>query len=143
LEASIASELEMGFYATKPLFYFVLKAGPKTIPDTEGQEFENEAGARAHARAVARDLMRNREAKTSHWRIQGCDDYLRLRFEYLFADVDESLDAFGTEVRSSVTAAARTSSAIGDAVGKIDASMAQLRQTIDRIDFILSSRPSL
>jgi hypothetical protein len=125
-----------------PLFYFILKAGRQTIPDTQGEEFENEADARAHARTVARELMRNREAKTSHWRVQVCDDYLQPRYEYLFADVDEKLEAYGADVRVSVTAVARTTAAMNDAVRKIDASMAELRQTIDRIDFILSSRPS-
>lgn len=124
------------------LFYFILKAGRQTIPDTEGEEFENEAAARAHARAVARELMRNRETRTGHWGVQVCDDYLQPRFEYLFADIDEKLEALGTEVRVSVTAVARTTAAMNDAVGKIDLSMAQLRQTIDRIDFILSSRPA-
>jgi hypothetical protein len=123
-----------------PLFYFILKAGRQIIPDTEGEEFENEAGARSHARAVARELMRNREAKTSHWRVQVCDDYLQPRYEYLFADVDEKLEAFGADVRVSVTAVARTTAAMNDAVEKIDTSLAELRQTIDRIDFILSSR---
>lgn len=124
-----------------PLFYFILKAGRRTIPDTEGEEFESEAGACAHARAVARELMRNREAKTSHWRVQICDDYLQLRSEILFAEVDEKLEALGADVRVSVTAVARTTAAMSDAVEKIDASMAELRQTISRIDSILSSRP--
>jgi hypothetical protein len=124
-----------------PLFYFILKAGRQIIPDTEGEEFENEAGARSHARAVARELMRNREARTGHWRVQVCDDYLEPRYEYLFADLDEKLEAFGPDMRFSVTAVARTTAAMNDAVVKIDASMAALRQTIDRIDFILSSRP--
>jgi|SRR4051794_17979366 hypothetical protein len=125
-----------------PLFYFILKAGRQTIPDTEGEEFENEAGARAHACAVARELMRNREAKTSHWRVQVCDDYLRPRHEILFADVDEKLAGYGADVRVSVTAVARTTASMNDAVQKIDVSMAELRQTIGRIDFILSSRPA-
>jgi hypothetical protein len=70
-----------------PLYYFILKAGRHSYPDSEGQEFADEAAARVHARAVARELMRNREAKTSHWRIQVCDDYLLPRYEYPFADL--------------------------------------------------------
>jgi len=124
-----------------PLFYFILKAGRHTFPDTEGEEFHDEAGARAHAHAVARELMRNREARTSHWRVEVCDDYLRPRYECLFADVDEKLEAFGEEARLSLTAVARTTAFMSDAVRNIDASVAALRQTIDRIDFILSSRP--
>ena len=73
-----------------PLFYFILKAGCHTYPDTEGQEFADEAGARAHAHAVARELMRNRESRTGHWRMQVCDDYLEPRYECLFADIDQT-----------------------------------------------------
>jgi len=123
-----------------PLFYFVLQAGRDTFPDREGMEFDAEAGARAHARAVARELMRNREAKTSHWRVQVCDDYLEPRFEYLFADVDEKLEVYGEDVRFSVTKVARTAASMSDALRKIDVSMGALRQTIGQMDRILSSR---
>jgi hypothetical protein len=123
-----------------PLFYFILKAGRHTFPDKEGEEFVDEAGARAHAEAVARELMRNREARTSHWQVQVCDDYLRPCYECLFADVDEKLGALSEHVRVSVTAVARTTAAMNDALRNIESGMADLQQTLDRIDFILSSR---
>ena len=121
-----------------PLFYFILKSGRHVIPDIQGEEFEDEAAACAHARVVAWELMRNREAKTSHWRIQVCDDYLQPRHEYLFADLDSRLEYFGTDVRDTVAAVARSAAARDDTVREIDASFAELRQTIDRIDSILS-----
>ena len=125
-----------------PLFYFILKAGRHTYPDSNGQEFADEAGAQAHARAVARELMRNRENKTGHWRIQVCDDYLEPRYECLFADVDQTLDRFDSDFRGSVKAVARTAAAMSDSLQDIDAAMMDLRQMINRIDFIISSRPS-
>jgi len=70
-----------------PLYYFVLKVGCHSYPDSEGQEFPDDAAAQAHAKAVARELMRNRESATAHWRIQVCDDEIRVRHEYRFADV--------------------------------------------------------
>ena len=70
-----------------PLFYFILKAGTHTYPDSEGQEFSDVATARAHAHAVAQELMRNRENETGDWRIQVCDDDLKPCYECLFADV--------------------------------------------------------
>jgi hypothetical protein len=91
-----------------PLFYFILRAGRHTCPDSKGQEFADEAGAQAHARAVARELMRNRETKTGHWRIQVCNDHLEPRYECLFADVDQTLDRFGSDFRGSVKTVART-----------------------------------
>jgi hypothetical protein len=72
------------------LYYFVLKAGRRIYPDSEGQEFPDDNAARQYACAVARELMRNRETKTGHWRIQVFDDYLRPRYDYLFADLDTS-----------------------------------------------------
>lgn len=70
------------------LYYFVLKTGRHVYPDSEGQEFPDDGAAREHACAVARELMRNREDRTGHWRIQVCDDYLQPRYEFLFADLD-------------------------------------------------------
>ncbi|WP_065754058.1 DUF6894 family protein [Bradyrhizobium paxllaeri] len=124
-----------------PLYYFILKAGRHTYPDSEGQEFPDEASAQAHAHAVAHDLMRNREIKTNHWRIQVCNDYLEPRYECLFADIDQTFQNYG-EFRTSVAAVARTTAALGDALRGIDAGMADLRQILSRMDFIISSRPS-
>ena len=126
-----------------PLFYFVLKTGRHSYPDYEGQEFIDEAAAQAHARAVAQDLMRNRENKTGHWRIQVCDDYLQPRYEFLFADIDHTLGRFDGNLRTSVTRVARTTAAMGDALRGIDAGMADLKQILDRMDFIMSSRSSM
>ena len=39
------------------LFYFILKVGRQTFPDPAGEEFDDVAGARLHAHAVARELM--------------------------------------------------------------------------------------
>jgi hypothetical protein len=61
----------------------------------------------------------------------------------LFADVDEEVETYGAAVRVSVTAIVSTTVSMNDVVGKIDISMAALRQTIDRIDFILASRTPL
>ena len=124
-----------------PLFYFLLKAGRQTFPDTEGQEFVDQASARAHADAVARELMRNRETKTGHWCIQVCDDYLRPLHECVFADVDQTLDAFGADLRVSVAAVARTTAAMNEALQSIDAAMADLRQTLSRMDFVMDRFP--
>ena len=124
-----------------PLYYFVLKAGRHTYPDSEGQEFDNDTAARFHAHAVARELMRNRETRTAHWRVEVCDDYLQPRFEYLFADVDNTLERFDSEFRASVKQAARTTAAIGDSLRQIDTAMTDLRDMINRIDSIMASRP--
>lgn len=126
-----------------PLFYFILKTGRHAYPDSEGQEFPSEAAARDHAHAVAHDLMRNREVRTSHWRIEVCDDYLEPRYECLFADIDQTWEAYGPDLHTSARAIARTRATMGDALRNIDSSMADLRQTLGRIDSILSSSPEV
>jgi hypothetical protein len=123
-----------------PLYYFVLKVGRHTYPESEGQEFDDDTAARFHAHAVARELMRNRETRTAHWRVEVCDDYLQPRFEYLFADVDNTLERFDDEFRVSVKRVARTTAAIGDSLRQIDTAMTDLRLMIGQIDCILSTR---
>ena len=116
------------------LFYFILKVGRKTFPDPVGDEFENVADARAHAHTVAHELMRNRESKTGHWRVQVCDDYLQPCYECLFADLDPRLQAYGDVVRGSMIRAARTTAALNDAMQNIDDTMSDLRQTMRLLD---------
>lgn len=116
------------------LFYFILRVGRKTFPDPIGEEFEDIANARAHAHIVARELMRNRESRTGHWRIQVCDDYLQPRYECLFAEVDQRLQAFGDIMRGSVIRVARTTAALNDAMQDIDDTMSDLRQTMQLLD---------
>jgi len=116
------------------LFYFILRVDRKTFPDPIGEEFEGIADARAHAHTVARELMRNRETRTRHWRIQVCDDYLQPRYECLFAEVDQRLQAFGDIMRGSVIRVARTTAALNDAMQDIDDTMSDLRQTMRLLD---------
>jgi hypothetical protein len=116
------------------LFYFILRVGRKTFPDPIGEEFEDIADARVHAHTVACELMRNRENRTGHWRIQVCDDYLQPRYECLFAEVDQRLQAFGDIMRGSVIRVARTTAALNDAMQDIDDTMSDLRQTMRLLD---------
>jgi hypothetical protein len=116
------------------LYYFVLKVGRKAFPDRVGEEFKDIADARAHAHTVAAELMRNRENKTGHWRVQVCDDFLQPCYECLFADLDPRLQAFGDVVRGSVIRVARTTAALNDALLNIDDTMSDLRQTMRLLD---------
>jgi hypothetical protein len=125
-----------------PLYYFVLKAGRHSYPDTEGAEFADDAAAEAYARSVAHELMRNREYRTAHWSLQVCDDYLQPRCECLFADITHALEGFDGDFRGSVRAVARTTAEIGDSLRQIDMAMADLHKTIDQINSILSGRPA-
>lgn len=125
-----------------PLYYFILKTGRHTYPDAEGQEFPDDTAAQDHAHTVARELMRNRETNTAHWSIQVCDDYLQPRYEYLFVDLDHTLERFDDEFRNVVKATMRTTAALRDSMTRIDAEMNSLRQTINQMGSLISHRPS-
>jgi hypothetical protein len=116
------------------LFYFILKVGGQSFPDEAGEEFDDIADARAHAHAVARELMRNRENRTAHWRVEVCDDYLQPCYECLFADVDQRLDAYDEEFRDSFRRVARTTAGLKDALRSIDIAMQDLQQTMRLLD---------
>jgi hypothetical protein len=74
-----------------PHYFFNLNDGRKIIPDLEGTELPDDDSARAHATQVARELARNREQETRSWRLTVCDAPGTLRFELLFASMDESI----------------------------------------------------
>jgi len=116
------------------LYYFILRVGREEFPDPIGEEFDDIADARAHAHAVARELMRNREGRTHHWRVRVCDDYLQPRYECLFADVDQRLDTYHEDLRGSIVRVARTTAAMNDAIGNIDCAMSDLRETMRLLD---------
>src|SRR5262245_57771284 len=105
------------------LFYFVLKAGRETVPDTEGQELADETAARLHAISVARQLMRNREASTRNWSIQVCDDYLQPQFEVFFAEADVALDHLPAHLQQTVKNTARMVGAFNSAIAAMQATL--------------------
>ena len=123
------------------LFYFILKTGRQAIPDPEGQELANTAAARQHAIAVAQQLMRNREQDTRSWHIQVCDDYLRPLFNVYFVEVDESLDRSPPMVQASIEDVACTTGAFNDALTNIQATLADVRATLERANRVLGSIP--
>jgi hypothetical protein len=116
------------------LFYFIIKVGLESFPDPKGDEFANLKGAKKHAELVAGELMRNREFKTAHWRIQVCDDYLLPLYECLFAEVNQKLARYDAEMRASVIRAARSAAAMNDAMKQIGHTMRDLRQTMQLLD---------
>jgi hypothetical protein len=116
------------------LFYFIIKVGRESFPDTMGDEFDDLRGAKKHAEIVAGELMRNREFKTAHWRIQVCDDYLLPLYECLFAEVNQKLARYDAEMRASVIRAARSAAAMNDAMQQIGHTMTDLRQTMQLLD---------
>lgn len=52
-----------------PRFFFDLFDGVKTVPDPEGMELSDALSARTHGYHVISELARNREERTSGWRL--------------------------------------------------------------------------
>ncbi|SRR6266478_5211964 len=82
-----------------PRYFFNLNDGRKIIPDLEGTELPDDDSARAHAAQVARELTRNREQETRSWRLAVCDAQGTLRFELLFASMDEVISRLPPVIR--------------------------------------------
>jgi hypothetical protein len=119
-------------------FYFLLKCGRQTMADKEGVELPDEAAARAHAVAVGRELMRNREVDTRLWRLQVCDDYLRPKFDVLFGEIDQTLSGLPPNLRGSIEAVCRTAGALNDAILQVQSTLVEVRSTLARADRFLA-----
>jgi hypothetical protein len=124
-----------------PLFYFVLKVRQQSLADEQGQELPDVGAARSHAVAVAKELMRNREPGTHHWRIEVCDDYAMPLFEVLFATVNESVAQYPRDMRTSIKRVARTVAALNDAVVDTRRTLSDARETLARAQKILDALP--
>lgn len=115
-------------------YYFNLKDGRTTIPDPDGTELPDEAAARAHAVTVAREAMRNNEARTRNWRIEVCGQDRGALFEILFASVDESMEHLPGDLRRSVETVSTKFASLSDAIHEVRMSMLELRVTLARSD---------
>ena len=122
-----------------PLFYFILKNGQYTIPDSEGEELADLNAARAHAAGVARELMRNRDIKARAWRLEVCDEYLQPSFELLFASIDDTISHLPPEFRQSVEIACRSTASLNDTISRVRNSLLEVRETLNRADEVVES----
>ena len=80
-------------------FYFHLRAGDHRILDEEGEELPDARAARDHAIQVVRELMRARESRTRHYRLDVCDQDGGLVAEVPFATVDPTLNHLQTDLK--------------------------------------------
>ena len=80
------------------IFYFHLRDGNSGVVDNsgavddEGQELRSALAARDHAVQTVRELMRQRELETRHYRMYVIDEYGAVIAELPFATVDSTLD---------------------------------------------------
>jgi hypothetical protein len=74
-----------------PHYHFHLRANSTISPDRAGTDLQDLPAARAHAIAVATELMRNASTRTRLWSMI-VEDGEERQFDLFFADVDPSLD---------------------------------------------------
>lgn len=120
-----------------PLYYFILKNGEEVVPDREGLECADLAAAHAHASAVARELMRNRELRSRPWRLEVRDEDLQPCFEILFADVDDTMAHLPAEYRESIARTSRLTASLHDAVNTVRATLSGVQETLARADELI------
>ena len=85
-----------------PVFSFKLHASGVVIDDFEGTCLPDADAAYEEACQLARELMRNRERQTWHWRFETCDSDGNVLSTLLFVDVDPTLDALDWRTREQV-----------------------------------------
>ena len=102
-----------------PRYFFNLNDGRKIIPDLEGTELPDDDSARAHAVQVARELARNREEETRSWRLAVCDAQGTLRFELLFASMDEAISRLPPVIRFMFDDAGGSTASFNEAIEQV------------------------
>jgi hypothetical protein len=115
-----------------PLYYFNLDDGFKGIADPEGTDLAGESAARAHAVAVAQEIMAHAEAKTRHWLIDVCDRNRQLLFEVLFVTVDPTISHIRPEARRLIEESCAARRSLGRAARDAHATVCRARATIAR-----------
>jgi hypothetical protein len=114
-------------------FHFHLRARGTIHRDLDGTALPDVAAARAHASAVAEELMRHSVAGTTrHWSMRVEDASGRARFDLFFADVDPSLAAYSPQMRMLVSETCRRLGALTDVLCEARATRAETRMLLAR-----------
>ncbi len=95
-------------------FHFHLRVRGKIHHDADGTDLPDTAAARAHADAVAQELLRNAARATRHWSLRVEDDAGEQQFDLYFADVDPSLAGYSPQMRMLVAQTCRRLGALTD-----------------------------
>lgn len=124
-----------------PVYHFLLKpAWNPPLIDRDGQEFLDDAAAYEHAVEVAREIMRNREAKCRSYRLQVCNENLETCFEIPFASVDESLKCLPNDLRRSIIDAAGSTALLNESIGEARRTLRDVSETLTVAGEILVSQ---
>ena len=117
-----------------PLYHFDLLTSSGITADVDGAEFPDERSARHHAGIVARELMRNRKARTQSWRILVSDDERRHCFSVLFSSIDQSFAHLTPELKHALQTHSAAQSYLFETISDLGQTLRQVRATMARAD---------
>jgi len=112
-------------------YYFNLWTSRQLLLDRDGTVLPDETAAKAHARVVACDLMRNRAPNTRSWRLDVRDGGGGPCFSLLFASVDETVPP---ELRAAFIDGSTKAATLRDAIHDVRLSLLQMKATMARAD---------
>jgi hypothetical protein len=116
-----------------PRYFFNLRTKDGCVRDREGTFLADEASARAHASAVARELMQHRQARTRYWRLDVCDEE-KPCFDLLFARIDDSMSHLDPELRRSIESVSATAASLSETIAAVGVSLMQIKATLARTE---------
>jgi hypothetical protein len=115
-----------------PRYYFNLDVGYASVTDPDGTYLADETAARAHARAVAREIMAHNEAKTRSWVLEVCDSDGHMLFEVPFVTEDASIRHFHPMTRHVIEEACKKRRASARVIRASRAAAFRSRATVAR-----------
>ncbi len=115
-----------------PNYTFRLRSDGCDIEDDSGVVLTDNASAYRYGRAVARELMRNREIQTRYWLLQVYRDGDGPLFDILFASVDPTLDHLRSELRSLVEKVSEKKRALKDTMSAADFTLRESQSLLAR-----------
>lgn len=115
-----------------PRYHFHLRARGRIHADPDGTELPDLEAARAHAAAVAQELMRHGAAGTRHWSLCVEEADGAPQFDLFFADLDPSLASYSPQMRMLVGATCRRLGALTDVLCATRATRTEARILLAR-----------
>jgi hypothetical protein len=106
-------------------YYFHLRDGYRGYADRSGVSLPSDEAAREHADCVATELMKNRERKVRHWRIQVRDAQGKRLFEVPFIGLDRTLSHLSPPLKKAMEELSQRCYALREAIADARASLIQ------------------
>jgi hypothetical protein len=99
-------------------YHFHLRDGCRGYADPKGVCLPSDDAAREHAHRVAVELMKNREQKARHWRIQVQDTHGETLFEVPFIGLDGTLSHLSPALKKAMEELSQRCYALREAIAQ-------------------------